>query len=163
MYPPTKDYFKSLPTTKSGQDFLEKALVIDPRKRASTDELLDHVFLKVGYCPNALSELAFDVPLTFESEDKRAADEEVGVEDGRQEKKTKIAASQEEAETGLECAIKEMEEELAEFKKAKLAFIQDIKAVKKMGLALDARKGDLKNKYGSDLNLHVQSSGGTEY
>lgn len=161
--PPPKDYFKSLPTTESGQDFLERALVIDPRKRASSDELLDHDFLTVSYCPNTLSELAFDVPPTFESDEKRAADEDVGVKNVRHEKKAKIADSKEEAEMGQESATKDMENELAEFRTAKLAFIQELKAVKKKGLALDARKGDLMSKYGPELNLGVQSSGGTEY
>lgn len=177
MTPPTKDFFESLRTTESGQDFLKRALVIDPRKRASTDELLRHTFLKVGYCPDVLSELAFDVPPTFESDEKRAADEGAGVDDGRQGKKAKIADSQEKAETGREeaetgqketetgqeRAARRMEEELAEFKKAKLAYIQEVKAVKNKGLALDLRKGDLKYKYGSNLSLLVKSSGGTEY
>ncbi|KAG9072155.1 hypothetical protein KI688_006379 [Linnemannia hyalina] len=163
VYPPTKEYFKSMPTTEYGQHFLQRALVIDPRKRASTDELLHHAFLRVAYCPETLSESAFDFPPTFQNDDKRPADEDSGVDSSRQKKKVRITNAQEKSETDQEWSTEGMEEELAEFKKAKLACIQEFMAVKKKTLALGEWGTALKNKYGPDLDLRVQSSGGTEH
>ncbi|KAF9143412.1 hypothetical protein BGX30_000478 [Mortierella sp. GBA39] len=162
VYPPFKEYFKSMPTTEYGQHFLERALVIDPRKRASTDELLHHAFLRVAYCPETLPESAFDFPPTFQNDDKRPADEDSGVDASRQEKKVRITNSQEKTETDQEWSTEDMEKELAEFKKAKLACIQEFMTVKKKTLALGEWRIVLKNKYGSDVDLRTQPSGGTE-
>ncbi|KAF9156150.1 hypothetical protein BG015_007048 [Linnemannia schmuckeri] len=163
IYPPSKTFFESLPTTGYGQHFMERALVIDPKNRASADELLHHCFMRVGHCPDILSESVFDFPPTFDNEDEWKDEEDSGEDVCRPEKKAKVAYSHEVTELGQKWTTKSLEEEMVKFMKEKRMCILELKAIKKKGRTLKEWGLVLKTKYGHSLDLRVESSGGTVY
>ncbi|KAF8923338.1 hypothetical protein BGZ47_004822, partial [Haplosporangium gracile] len=140
VYPPSKTYFESLPTTRCGQHFLERALVVDSKNRASSDELFYHHFLRVGHCPDTLPESVFDFPPTFDNKNEWKDEKDSGEDVCRPKKKAKITHSHEKTELDQKWTTKGLEEEevvvVANFMREKRAYIQELNAIKKKRLTL---------------------------
>ncbi|KAG0253621.1 Serine/threonine-protein kinase plk1 [Linnemannia exigua] len=179
VYLPSDEFFPSLPTTEEGRDFLEQALAVSTKHRPSLEVVASHAFLNTGYCPMSLPQSAiFSIP-PLRNDSKRSAIDEVNVDGDESEKKTRLDHCREgererrwkgKQATTTKGNVQELNEELDELKKERLAVLEEYKAIKekeralvKKGRVLMEQELALRDKYGADLDLRVRSSGGTLY
>jgi hypothetical protein len=132
------------------------------------DLLEDHHFLKTGYTPTTLPEWVLEFAPSFTSKDKRKKIEEIKSGDelceeanlcyfkeSEQERKWKGKQAQ-----TTKANVRDLEEEVDELMREKMAILLEFKAVKEKERALVERGRVL---YGVDLDLRVESTGGTLY